>query len=103
MLQYGCHAILQGFVDPINNFAQYRQALEASISQADQAQKRGWVVPFFSLIVKDIYFMHEGMTNRYVQSYTVVYWDILGCTAIYCSILGYTGMYYSMVRYSVIY
>ena len=68
-----CHVALQGLVDPINNFAQYRQALEASISQADQAQERGWVVPFFSLIVKDIYFMHEGMTNRYVQSYTAVW------------------------------
>ena len=64
------HVTLQGFVDPINNFSQYRQALEASISQADQTQERGWVVPFFSLIVKDIYFMHEGMANRYVQSYT---------------------------------
>ena len=61
---YVGHVTLQGFVDPINNFAQYRQALEASISQADQMQERGWVVPFFSLIVKDIYFMNEGMANR---------------------------------------
>lgn len=80
----------QCFVDPISNFSHYRQALEASISQADQPQERGWVIPFFSLIVKDIHFMHKGMANKYVQS-------------IHCSILWYTDLYCVWSQYAVVY
>ena len=58
-------------MDPISNFGTYRGALDKAIGQAD-ASKDGphsWVVPFFSLIVKDIYFMHEGMSGRDVNGY----------------------------------
>lgn len=58
--------LTKDFVEPFSNFSTYRGALEKAISQAN-ASKDGphcWVVPFFSLMVKDIYFMHEGMNDK---------------------------------------
>lgn len=49
----------------------YRGTLEKAIGQAD-ASKDGphsWVVPFFSLIVKDIYFLHQGMSDRDINGF----------------------------------
>lgn len=62
---------LQDFVDPINNFGAYRNALVKAIGQADAAQEgpHSWVVPFFSLIVKDIYFLHQGKSDRDDRGY----------------------------------
>lgn len=43
-------------------------ALEKAIGQADK-ETDSWVVPFFSLIVKDIYFLHQGMSDRDVKGF----------------------------------
>ena len=49
----------------------YRTALGKAIGQADKAKDgpHSWVVPFFSLIVKDIYFLHQGMNDKDVKGY----------------------------------
>ena len=53
-------------MDPISNFGTYRGTLAKAIGQADADTDgpHSWVVPFFSLIVKDIYFLHQGKNNR---------------------------------------
>ena len=53
-------------MDPVGNFSVYRSALAKAIGQADAASEgpHSWVVPFFSLIVKDIYFLHQGKKDR---------------------------------------
>lgn len=58
-------------MDPISNFSMYRGTLEKAIGQADAAKDgpSSWVVPFFSLIVKDIYFLHQGMSDRDVRGF----------------------------------
>lgn len=58
-------------MDPVSNFGTYRSSLEKAIGQAD-ASKDGphsWVVPFFSLIVKDVYFLHQGMSDRDIRGF----------------------------------
>jgi len=50
-------------MDPIGNFSNYRTSLERAISEANQTKGtkgKRWVVPFFSLIVKDVYFMQQS-------------------------------------------
>ena len=58
-------------MDPISNFSTYRVTLEKAIGQADKAKDgpHSWVVPFFSLIVKDIYFLHQGMSDMDVKGF----------------------------------
>ncbi len=52
---------LQDFMDPMGNFSIYRHHLEKAVSEANQGKSgQRWVVPFFSLIVKDIYFMQQS-------------------------------------------
>ena len=53
-------------MDPLNNFSLYRKALEAAMGEASQSKDESCVVPFFSLLVKDIYFLHEGVSNKLV-------------------------------------
>ena len=60
-------SLSQEFVDPVQNFSSYRQSLEDAIVKARTAKEErpcSCVVPFFSLILKDIYFLHEGMSDR---------------------------------------
>ena len=59
--------IPQEFVDPVQNFSCYRQSLQKAIEKASASKEErpcSCVVPFFSLILKDIYFLHEGMSDR---------------------------------------
>lgn len=80
-------------MDPSNNFSNYRTILKSSLSrtsstgcdrkldaqssqfcnseklQQQQPQqldepKRQLMIPFFSLLVKDLYFLNEGCANR---------------------------------------
>ncbi|XP_077999248.1 ras-GEF domain-containing family member 1B-like [Glandiceps talaboti] len=58
--------VLENLMDPTSNFGNYRQALKAAVQRA-QASIGGcdrMVIPFFSLLVKDIYFLNEGCSNR---------------------------------------
>lgn len=65
-INYGsthAHMHTQDFVDPVGNFSNYRSHLEKAISEVNQTRgdkPKRWVVPFFSLIVKDIYFLQQS-------------------------------------------
>ncbi|XP_070543951.1 ras-GEF domain-containing family member 1B-like isoform X2 [Ptychodera flava] len=58
--------VLENLMDPTSNFGNYRQALKAAIqrSKASIGGSDCMVIPFFSLLVKDIYFLNEGCTNK---------------------------------------
>lgn len=77
-------------MDPISNFSTYRGTLEKAIGQADAAKDgpHGWVVPFFSLIVKDIYFMHEGMSDRDIKGF-IRFEKCMSLARLVSQILGY--------------
>ncbi|CAI8058076.1 Ras-GEF domain-containing family member 1B [Geodia barretti] len=55
---------IEAFVDPFSNFSTYRHALVSAFAQASKSREKMCVVPFFSLLVKDLYFLNEGMSNR---------------------------------------
>ncbi|XP_015113116.1 ras-GEF domain-containing family member 1B isoform X2 [Diachasma alloeum] len=59
-------AILEHQMDPSSNFSSYRSTLKAamwrSVGATDERQRI--VVPFFSLLVKDLYFLNEGCSNK---------------------------------------
>lgn len=58
--------ILELQMDPSNNFGSYRSCLKAAMWRAHGATetREKIVIPFFSLFVKDIYFLNEGCSNR---------------------------------------
>ncbi|XP_076448653.1 ras-GEF domain-containing family member 1B-like isoform X2 [Babylonia areolata] len=58
--------ILEHQMDPSNNFGSYRSSLKAAMWRAQCAtnDRERVVIPFFSLFVKDLYFLNEGCTNR---------------------------------------
>ncbi|XP_046352555.1 ras-GEF domain-containing family member 1B-like isoform X1 [Haliotis rufescens] len=58
--------ILEHQMDPSNNFGSYRSCLKAAMwrSQGAVDDQGKIVVPFFSLFVKDLYFLNEGCMNR---------------------------------------
>lgn len=60
---------IEALVDPVNNFSRYRQALALAITQAGQEEERRCVIPFFSLLIKDVYFLHEAMSDRLENGY----------------------------------
>lgn len=53
-------------MDPSNNFHSYRSTLKAamwrSIGATDERQRI--IIPFFSLLVKDLYFISESSSNH---------------------------------------
>ena len=53
-------------MDPSSNFLSYRSTLRAAVSRSEAAtdQRQRVVVPFFSLLVKDLYFVNEGCATR---------------------------------------
>lgn len=54
-------------MDPTSNFTTYRQSLKAGMQRALTAQEGACdkiVIPFFSLLVKDLYFLNEGCSNK---------------------------------------
>lgn len=58
--------ILEHQMDPTSNFTSYRSTLKAAMwrSQGAVDDREKIVVPFFSLLVKDLYFLNEGCANR---------------------------------------
>nr|XP_032814000.1 uncharacterized protein LOC116944481 isoform X2 [Petromyzon marinus] len=54
--------ILEHHMDPTSNFCNYRTALRAAAQRAHAAQsdREKIVIPFFSLLLKDIYFLNES-------------------------------------------
>ncbi|XP_035264169.1 ras-GEF domain-containing family member 1C-like [Anguilla rostrata] len=58
--------ILEHQMDPTGNFYNYRTALRGAAhrSQTAHSNREKIVIPFFSLLIKDIYFLNEGCANR---------------------------------------
>ncbi|KAK3579555.1 hypothetical protein CHS0354_028394 [Potamilus streckersoni] len=58
--------ILEHQMNPANNFGSYRSSLKAAMwrSQEGSDSREKIVIPFFSLFVKDIYFLNEGSADR---------------------------------------
>ncbi|KAK9517988.1 hypothetical protein VZT92_023317 [Zoarces viviparus] len=58
--------ILEHQMDPTGNFYNYRTALRGAAhrSRTANSNRERIVIPFFSLLIKDIYFLNEGCTNR---------------------------------------
>ncbi|XP_076458608.1 ras-GEF domain-containing family member 1B-like [Babylonia areolata] len=61
--------ILEHQMDPSNNFGSYRSCLKAAMCRAQSAinDREKVVIPFFSLFIKDLYFLNEGCTNRQTE------------------------------------
>ncbi|KAM6953975.1 ras-GEF domain-containing family member 1B-A [Aplochiton taeniatus] len=58
--------ILEHQMDPSGNFYSYRTALRGARQRALTAScsREKIVIPFFSLLIKDIYFLNQGCANR---------------------------------------
>merc|ERR1719195_2506142 len=53
-------------MDPSSNFVSYRTTLQAAVSRSENAtdKKQRVVIPFFSLLLKDLYFVNEGCASK---------------------------------------
>ena len=62
-------AVLENQMDPSSNFNSYRSTLKAAMWRSAGAtdDRQHIVIPFFSLLVKDLYFLNEGCSNKYVS------------------------------------
>lgn len=62
----GKFAVLGHQIDPTSNFVSYRTTLQAAVSRSENAtdKKQRVVIPFFSLLIKDLYFVNEGCASR---------------------------------------
>ncbi|XP_061732943.1 ras-GEF domain-containing family member 1B-B-like [Nerophis ophidion] len=58
--------ILEHQMDPSSNFSNYRTALRGATQRSETAHssEEKIVIPFFSLLIKDIYFLNEGCASR---------------------------------------
>uniref|UniRef100_A0AAY5JYZ8 RasGEF domain family member 1B n=1 Tax=Esox lucius TaxID=8010 RepID=A0AAY5JYZ8_ESOLU len=58
--------ILEHQMDPSSNFYNYRTALRGATqrSRTANSNREKIVIPFFSLLIKDIYFLNEGCSNK---------------------------------------
>jgi len=62
----GKFAVLGHQLDPSSNFVSYRTTLQAAVSRSENAtdKKQRVVIPFFTLLIKDLYFVNEGCASR---------------------------------------
>uniref|UniRef100_A0AAQ4PGF9 RasGEF domain family, member 1Bb n=1 Tax=Gasterosteus aculeatus aculeatus TaxID=481459 RepID=A0AAQ4PGF9_GASAC len=58
--------ILEHQMDPSSNFTNYRTALRGATQRSETAHssQEKIVIPFFSLLIKDIYFLNEGCASK---------------------------------------
>ncbi|KYN43365.1 Ras-GEF domain-containing family member 1B [Trachymyrmex septentrionalis] len=65
-IQSAKFSILEHQMDPSSNFSSYRSTLKAAMWRSAGAtdERQRIVVPFFSLLVKDLYFLNEGCSNK---------------------------------------
>lgn len=58
--------ILEHQMDPSSNFTSYRSTLKAAIWRYDGAveDREKIIIPFFTLLVKDLHFVNEGCSNK---------------------------------------
>nr|CAD7603032.1 unnamed protein product [Timema genevievae] len=59
-------SILEHQMDPSSNFSSYRSTLKAAMWRSAGAtdERQRIVIPFFSLLVKDLYFLNEGCSSK---------------------------------------
>nr|XP_018914004.1 PREDICTED: uncharacterized protein LOC109041943 isoform X1 [Bemisia tabaci] len=59
-------SVLEHQMDPSSNFSSYRSTLKAAMWRSAGATdlRQRIVIPFFSLLVKDLYFLNEGCSNK---------------------------------------
>ncbi|OXA65017.1 Ras-GEF domain-containing family member 1B-A [Folsomia candida] len=59
-------AVLEHQMDPSSNFTSYRSTLKAAVWRSAGAtdERQRIVIPFFSLLVKDLYFLNEGCASQ---------------------------------------
>ena len=62
----GKFAVLEHQMDPSSNFLSYRSTLKAAISRSEGAtdQRQRIIIPFFSLLVKDLFVVNEATASR---------------------------------------
>ena len=65
-IQSGKFTVLGHQMDPSSNFVSYRTTLQAAVSRSENAtdKKQRVVIPFFSLLLKDLYFVNEGCASK---------------------------------------
>lgn len=65
-IQSAKFSVLEHQMDPTSNFNSYRSTLKAAMWRAEGAtnETERIIIPFFSLLVKDLYFLNEGCSNR---------------------------------------
>ena len=53
-------------MDPSSNFISYRSTLKAAVSRSEGAtdSRQRVIIPFFSLLIKDLYFVNEGCASK---------------------------------------
>ncbi|XP_014675863.1 PREDICTED: ras-GEF domain-containing family member 1B-A-like, partial [Priapulus caudatus] len=58
--------ILEHQMDPASNFNSYRATLQAAMwrSEGGHNDREKIIIPFFSLLLKDIYYLNEGCANK---------------------------------------
>lgn len=61
-------------MDPTSNFNSYRSTLKAAMWRSEGAteERERIIIPFFSLFVKDLYFLNEGCSNRQVFDFKLL-------------------------------
>lgn len=62
-------SVLEHQMDPSSNFNSYRSTLKAAMWRSAGAtdERQRIVIPFFSLLVKDLYFLNEGCSNKLME------------------------------------
>ncbi|XP_065361614.1 ras-GEF domain-containing family member 1B [Calliphora vicina] len=65
-IQSAKFSVLEHQMDPTSNFNSYRSTLKAAMWRSEGAteERERIIIPFFSLFVKDLYFLNEGCSNR---------------------------------------
>ncbi|XP_055857664.1 ras guanine nucleotide exchange factor M-like [Episyrphus balteatus] len=65
-IQSAKFSVLEHQMDPTSNFNSYRSTLKAAMWRSEGAtnERERIIIPFFSLLVKDLYFLNEGCSNR---------------------------------------
>lgn len=65
-LQTSKFQVLEHQMDPSSNFLSYRTTLKAAISRSEGAtdQRQRIIIPFFSLLVKDLFVVNQGMASK---------------------------------------
>lgn len=68
-IQSAKFSILEHQMDSSSNFSSYRSTLKAAMWRSAGAtdERERIVIPFFSLLVKDLYFLNEGCSNKWVN------------------------------------